>query len=141
MEVKYTIHVREVAKLDVLALNIELTSGAPPSPFAVSGYDKDGNEFDTLDGLQMSWFLGSKRTIAEFPEYEKFGPVSTVRPLGAGKGDVIVIVTDPNYKTLQPGTIGISVKAPLEFEPANLVLLEHGKAHIKVSRCQYRILK
>ena len=52
---KYTIHVREVAKLDILALNTELTSGSAPEPFAVSGYDKDGNEFDTLDGLQISW--------------------------------------------------------------------------------------
>ena len=129
---RYTIHVREVAKLDILGLNTELTSGSPPSPFAVSGYDKDGNEFDTLDGLQISWFLGAKRTIAEFPAYQQMGPVSTVRPIGAGKGSVIALITDPNYEKLPPGILEISVKAPLEFEPKDLVLLEHGKVPIKV---------
>ena len=54
-KIEYTIHVREVGKLEVLGLKTELTAGSDAVPFGVAGYDKDENEFDTLDGLQISW--------------------------------------------------------------------------------------
>ena len=121
-----------MAKLEVLALNTELTAGSKPQPFAVSGFDKDGNEFDTLDGIQISWFLGSRRKIADFQKYQDQGPRSILEPVGAGTGTVIAMCTDAIYKNLSPGLREITVKSPLEFEPENLVLLQHGKAPIKV---------
>ena len=92
----------------------------------------DGNEFDTLDGIQMSWFIGSKRMIAEFERENDEGPVSKLIPIGAGKGSVIALITNAIYKDVSPGVREFRVKAPLEFEPDNLVLLQHGKAPIKV---------
>ena len=53
--VEYTIHIRPVAKLEVMGLRTELTVGGEPAPFGVAGYDAEENEFDTLDGLQISW--------------------------------------------------------------------------------------
>ena len=55
MVVEYTIHVRPLAKLEVLGLKTELTAGSDPVPFGVAGYDAEENEFDTLDGLQLTW--------------------------------------------------------------------------------------
>ena len=109
-----------------------MIAGSTPQPFAITGYDEDGNEFDTLDGIQISWFIGSKRLIAEYQKGSDEGPVSRVIPIGAGKGAVIAMVTNAIYKDVAPGLIEIIVKAPLEIEPQNLVLLQHGKAPIEV---------
>ena len=53
--VEYTIHMRPVARMEVLGLKTELTAGSDPVPFGVAGYDAEDNEFDTLDGLQIGW--------------------------------------------------------------------------------------
>ena len=133
MSVEYTIHLREVAKLKVISLNTDLTAGSPAEPFAVIGYDKEGHEFDTLDGLQISWYLGSKRTIAYFEGSQQKGPVTKVLPIGAGKGSVIALLTDANYnEVVDPAVKAISVTAPLSFEPAEVILLVHGEVPIKV---------
>ena len=141
MSVEYTIHLREVAKIEVISLNTDLTAGSPAEPFAVIGYDKEGHEFDTLDGLQISWYLGSKRTIAYYEKSQQKGPVTKVLPIGAGKGSVIAILTDTNYQqvvdetykqVVDPAVKAISVTAPLSFEPEELILLVHGQAPIKV---------
>ena len=55
--IDYTIHVRPVDKLEVLGLKTELVAGSEPVPFGVAGYDAEENEFDTLDGLQLSWYV------------------------------------------------------------------------------------
>ena len=52
---EYAIHVRPLAKMEVLGLKTELTAGSDPVPFGIAGYDADDNEFDTLDGLQLAW--------------------------------------------------------------------------------------
>ena len=130
--VKYTIHIREVAKLEILGLNTELTAGSSPQPFSVVGYDQEGHEFDTLDGLQIEWLLGSRRNVAEFQKKQNTGPNSHIIPTGAGTGGVIAFISDDIYKDLQPAVMQFSVKSPIEFEPPNLVLLKHGKAPITV---------
>ena len=133
MSVEYTIHLREVAKIEVISLNTDLTAGSPAEPFAVIGYDKEGHEFDTLDGLQISWYLGSKRTIAYYEKSQQKGPVTKMLPIGAGKGSVIALLTDSNYNEIvAPATKAISVTAPLSFEPAEVILLVHGQVPIKV---------
>ena len=38
-----------------MGLRTDLTVGGEPAPFGVAGYDAEENEFDTLDGLQISW--------------------------------------------------------------------------------------
>ena len=53
--IEYLVHVRPVSHLEVLGLKTELTAGSDPVPFGVAGYDSEDNEFDTLDGLQISW--------------------------------------------------------------------------------------
>ncbi len=55
--VEYTIHMRPVARMEVLGLKTELTAGSDPVPFGVAGYDAEDNEFDTLDGLQIGWYF------------------------------------------------------------------------------------
>ena len=130
--VEYHIHIREIAKLEVEGLKTELTVGEPSAPFGVTAYDKDGKEFDTLDGIKISWYLGAKRAIAEFDHLRDNGPVCKVIPVGAGKGSVIAMLVDSNYAHLSPGSIDISVQASLMFEPDNVVLLQHGKLYMKV---------
>ena len=131
--VQYNIHVREIAKLDVLGLNTELTAGSAPQPFSVIGHDRDGHEFDTLDGLQVEWLLGSRRNIAEFQKQSDIGPTTYVIPTGSGTGAAIAFLSDQFYKDLKPAMLPFTVKAPLEFEPSNLVLLKQGKAPIQVN--------
>lgn len=53
--VEYLLHVRPVAKLEVMGLKTEMEVGDEPAPFGVAGYDEDDNEFDTLDGVQIAW--------------------------------------------------------------------------------------
>ena len=130
--VQYIIHIREVAKLEVLGLNTELTAGSAPQPFSVVGYDRDGHEFDTLDGLQVEWLLGSRRNIAEFQKQRNDGPSTHIIPTGAGTGAAIAFLSDQFYKDLKPAMMQFSVKAPLDFGPSNLVLLKQGKAPIQV---------
>ena len=36
-----------------------------PVPFGLAAFDALGNEFDTLDGVQLAWFIGSDKEIAE----------------------------------------------------------------------------
>ena len=36
-----------------------------PVPFGLAAFDEEGNEFDTLDGVQIAWFIGSDKDIAE----------------------------------------------------------------------------
>ena len=61
--VEYTLHIRPVAKLEVMGLRTELTVGGEPAPFGVAGYDAEENEFDTLDGLQISWYTPKIKSI------------------------------------------------------------------------------
>ena len=48
-----------MAKMEVLGLKTELSAGSDAVPFGVAGYDDEDNEFDTLDGLQISWYTGN----------------------------------------------------------------------------------
>ena len=130
--IEYTIHVRPLAKLEVLGLKTELTAGSDPVPFGVAGYDAEENEFDTLDGLQIGWYIGSKRDIAEFENFRQMGPIVKVKPIGAGKGAVIAVVSDPNYEKVDPAYLEFSVTASLVIEPDGAFLLEGGTAQLKL---------
>jgi len=131
--VEYTLHIRPVAKLEVMGLRTELTVGGEPAPFGVAGYDAEENEFDTLDGLQISWYIGAKRAVAEFEKYMQKGPISKVIPIGAGTGHVIAILSDPNYRdTLDMATMEITVTSELSFEPDAVYLLEGANVEMKV---------
>lgn len=132
MLVEFTIHVRPLAKLEVLGLKTELTAGSDPVPFGVAGYDAEENEFDTLDGLQITWYIGSKREIADFEHFRTMGPIVKVRPIGTGAGAVIAIVTDKNYEKVQPAFMEFSVKANLLIEPDGAFLLEGATAKLQL---------
>jgi len=132
MLVEFTIHVRPLAKLEVLGLKTELTAGSDPVPFGVAGYDAEENEFDTLDGLQITWYIGSKREIADFENFRTMGPIVKVKPIGTGAGAVIAIVTDKNYEKVQPAFMEFSVKANLLIEPDGAFLLEGATAKLQL---------
>ena len=53
--VEYIIHIRPIAKLEVLALKTELVAGSEAVPFGISAFDSEDNEFDTVDGVQIKW--------------------------------------------------------------------------------------
>ena len=95
---------------------------------------RDGNELDTLDGVQLQWFVGAKRDVAKFHE-TAVGPIVNVTPLRSGKAQVpialheksqisnsqlICMIADPNYSTMQPGILDIHITAPLLLEPDGL---------------------
>ena len=47
-----------------------------------------GNELDTLDGVQLQWFVGARRDVAKFHE-TAVGPIVNVTPLRSGKAQVL----------------------------------------------------
>ena len=53
--IEYLVHVHPLARLEILSLRSELTVGEEPQPFGIVGYDDEDEEFDTLDGIQLSW--------------------------------------------------------------------------------------
>jgi len=132
-EVEYILHIRTVAKLEVMGLRTELHVGGESAPFGVAGYDAEENEFDTLDGLQINWYIGSKRQVAEFEKYMQKGPITKVIPVGAGSGKIIALITDPNYRDkLEMATIDITVTSQFRFEPDAVYLLEGASVKMKV---------
>lgn len=130
--VEYLLHVRPVAKLEVMGLKTEMEVGDEPAPFGVAGYDEDDNEFDTLDGVQIAWYIGSKREVASFQKHNQMGPIVKVIAHRAGKGAVMALLNDPNYEHLDPATMEFSVKAPLMVEPDGVFLLEGGMVNFKL---------
>ena len=52
--------------MEVMGLRTELTVGGDSAPFGVAGYDAEENEFDTLDGLQISWYVIDSKIILIF---------------------------------------------------------------------------
>jgi len=131
-KVEYNIRVRPVHQLEVLGLKTELVAGSDPTPFGVAGYDSEENEFDTLDGLQLTWYIGGKREVAVFENHRQLGPIIKVVPIGVGKGACIAVLTDPNYENVKPAHLEFTVKADLFIEPDGAFLLEGGKAHLKL---------
>jgi len=127
--IEYTVVVVPVGKLEVMGLKTELQAGDDPVPYGVAAYDKDGNEFDTLDGVQLGWFVGAKKDVAKF-QGAQTGPIVQLEPLSAGKGAVICLINDPNYEGLEPALLDFTVSAPLLMEPDGIYLLAGGEAKI-----------
>ena len=127
--IEYTVVVAPVAKLEVMGLKTELQAGEEPVPYGVAAYDKDDNEFDTLDGVQLGWFVGAKKDVAKFQDSQT-GPIVHLEPLSAGKGAVICLISDPNYEGLEPAIIDFTVSAPLQLVPDGIYLLAGGEAKI-----------
>jgi len=127
--IEYTVVVVPVDRLEVMGLKTELQAGEDPSPFGVAAYDKDGNEFDTLDGVQLSWFVGAKKDVAKFQDSQT-GPIVHLEPMSAGKGAVICLISDPNYEQLEPALLEFTVSAPLQLEPDGIYLLAGGEAKL-----------
>ena len=44
---------------------------------------------DTLDGVQLQWFVGAKRDVAKFHE-TAVGPIVNLTPLRSGKAQVLI---------------------------------------------------
>jgi len=127
--IEYTVVVVPVAKLEVMGLKTEMQAGDEPVPYGVAAYDKEGNEFDTLDGVQLGWFVGAKKDVAKF-QGAQTGPIVKLEPLSAGKGAVICLINDANYEGLDPAVLEFTVSAPLQLEPDGIYLLTGGEANI-----------
>eukprot|EP00090_Calanus_glacialis_P028282 TRINITY_DN45475_c0_g1_i1.p1 TRINITY_DN45475_c0_g1~~TRINITY_DN45475_c0_g1_i1.p1 ORF type:complete len:919 (-),score=251.02 TRINITY_DN45475_c0_g1_i1:238-2994(-) len=127
--IEYTVVVVPVGKLEVMGLKTELQAGDEPVPYGVAAYDKEGNEFDTLDGVQLGWFVGAKKDVARF-QGSQTGPIVQLEPLSAGKGAVICLINDPNYEGLEPALLDFTVSAPLQMEPDGIYLLAGGEAKL-----------
>jgi len=127
--IEYTVVIVPVGRLEVMGLKTELQAGDDPVPFGVAAYDKDGNEFDTLDGVQLGWFVGAKKDVAKF-QGSQTGPIVQLEPLSAGKGAVICLINDVNYEGLEPALLDFTVSAPLQLSPDGIYLLAGGEANI-----------
>jgi hypothetical protein len=130
--IEYLLHVVPVHRLEVLGLKTNLVAGSDPVPFGVAGYDAEDNEFDTLDGLQLSWYIGSSREIAIFEQHRQVGPITKLVPLKAGNGAVLVVLTDPNYESLDPAVMEFTITAPLQVEPDGVFLLEGATVQFRL---------
>ena len=130
--VEFTIQIRPVAKMEVLALKTDLVAGSDPVPFGISAFDAEDVEFDTVDGLQLKWFIGSKRDIAFFQNYGSTGPITKLVPTATGSGQVIAVLSDPNYKSLDYAWIDFTVTNTYRFEPSTVVLMPYGKIELQV---------
>jgi len=127
--IEYTVVIVPVGRLEVMGLKTELQAGDDPVPFGVAAYDKDGNEFDTLDGVQLGWFVGAKKDVAKF-QGSQTGPIVQLEPLSAGKGAVICLINDVNYEGLEPALLEFTVSAPLQLSPDGIYLLAGGEANL-----------
>ena len=85
-----------------------------------------------MDGLQLKWFIGSKRDIAFFQNYGSTGPITKLVPTAAGSGQVIAVLSDPNYKSLDYAWIDFTVTNTYRFEPSTVYLMPYGKIELKV---------
>ena len=56
--VEYKVVVVPVHRLEVVSETTDLKAEDPAVMFGVGAYDAAGNELDTLDGVQLSWFIG-----------------------------------------------------------------------------------
>ena len=56
--VEYRVVVVPVHRLEIVGDKTDLKADDEPVMFGVGAYDADGNELDTLDGVQLAWFIG-----------------------------------------------------------------------------------
>merc|ERR550532_723815 len=104
----YKVVVVPVHRLEIVADKTSLKAEDVPVMFGVGAYDADGNELDTLDGVQLAWFIGAKREIAKF-HGSQLGPIIHLKPEGSGKGAVICALSDEFYENMEPATLDIKV--------------------------------
>ena len=62
---------------------------------------RDGNELDTLDGVQLQWFVGAKRDVAKFHE-TAVGPIVNLTPLRSGKAQVLIALDETAFLSPSP---------------------------------------
>ena len=82
--------------------------------------------------LFFSRFIGSKRDIAVFQNQGSTGSVAKLMPTSSGKGQVIVVLSDPNYRNLDYAFVDFTVSASYKFEPSTVYMLPFGKIALKV---------
>ena len=100
-----------------------------PVMFAAAAYDADDNEFDTLDGVTLSWFVGAQRDIMSFHGTQS-GPVVSLEPRAGGRGAVILVIGDKFYEEMEPATLDFSITSQLVLEPDGVYLLSGGEANL-----------
>ena len=128
-QVEYTLVVVPVARLEVVSEKENIKANDDPVMFGVAAYDAEGNEFDTIDGVTLSWFIGAKRDIGKFHGTQT-GPVVYVQPTGGGVLTVICVISDKFYEDLEPGSLDATITSQLGLQPDGVYLLTGAEANL-----------
>ena len=97
-----------------------------PVMFGVAAYDAEDNEFDSLDGVKLSWFVGAQRDIVSFHGTQS-GPLVHLEPRAGGRATVILVSGDKLYEGLEPATLDITITSQVALEPDGVYLLSGGE--------------
>ncbi|XP_064117078.1 nuclear pore membrane glycoprotein 210-like [Macrobrachium nipponense] len=138
-----------IHRLEIITTTRELYVEEAPEEFEVRAYDDQGNEFTTLEGIEMTWELQTVTdreavvsaqtvlrfmTFAESP-YEMPPAIAPLESSGrqgymvliegkqTGSARLSVRVTHPAYTNLPSAAVDLMVVANLLLEPADVYVL------------------
>ncbi|XP_068200875.1 nuclear pore membrane glycoprotein 210 [Palaemon carinicauda] len=138
-----------IHRLEIITTTRELYVEEAPEEFEVRAYDDQGNEFTTLEGIEMTWELQTVTdreavvpaqtvlrfmTFAESP-YEMPPAIAPLEGTGrqgymvliegkqTGSARLSVRVSHPAYTNLPPAAVDLMVVANLLLEPADVYVL------------------
>ncbi|XP_069952997.1 nuclear pore membrane glycoprotein 210, partial [Cherax quadricarinatus] len=140
-----------IHRLEIVTTTRELYVEEAPEEFEVRAYDDQGNEFTTLEGIEMIWDLqtladrGSvvaAQTVLRFMTFEgspyemppsiapleesgRMGYMVLIEGRQTGSARLSVRVAHPAYKHLAPSSVDLMVVANLLLDPADVHVLPH----------------
>ncbi|XP_042211678.1 nuclear pore membrane glycoprotein 210-like isoform X2 [Homarus americanus] len=140
-----------IHRLEIVTTTRELYVEEAPEEFEVRAYDDQGNEFTTLEGIEMIWDLqtltdrGSvvaAQTVLKFMTFDespyemppsiapleesgRMGYMALIEGRQTGSARLSVRVAHPAYKHLAPSSVNLMVVANLLLDPADVYVLPH----------------
>ncbi|XP_071543821.1 nuclear pore membrane glycoprotein 210 [Panulirus ornatus] len=137
--------------LEIVTTTRELYVEEAPEEFEVRAYDDQGNEFTTLEGVEMVWDLQTltdresvvaAQTVLRFMTFEdspykmppaiapleqkgRMGYMVLVEGRQTGSARLSVKIAHHAYKHLAPASVDLMVVANLLLDPADVYLLPH----------------
>lgn len=146
-----------ISSLQIITKTRQLYVEESPEIFEVRAYDKQGNEFSTLEGIQFVWSvssgnaqdLSSKNDVIRFINFKDsyYEIPSKIHDVDAqvskeymvllegvktGTANVSVELGHHEYRSVPPTTVQLNVIANLLIEPADLYILQGDIAHYKL---------
>nr|XP_045612932.1 nuclear pore membrane glycoprotein 210-like isoform X2 [Procambarus clarkii] len=140
-----------IHRLEIVTTTRELYVEEAPEEFEVRAYDDQGNEFTTLEGIEMIWdlqtladrgslvaaqtvlrFMTFKESPYEMPpsiapleESGRMGYMVLIEGRQTGSARLSVRVAHHAYKHLAPASVDLMVVANLLLDPADVYVLPH----------------